>query len=61
MHIHICRHCEGEFVCDEPLDCFRFCITCSDCFRERDLPLFVFILFASAAVAGLAWLVLPNI
>lgn len=53
MHKHRCRHCRKEFLCDEPLDCFKTYVTCTDCFVRRDIPIFVCVLFLGAAAIAL--------
>lgn len=53
MHIHICRHCKKQFLCDEPLDCFRLSVTCRDCFRQYDIPIFLFVIFLGVLTIGL--------
>lgn len=53
MHIHTCRHCIREFVCDEPLDCFKGIVTCTECFWRHDVPIFLSVCFLGIVAIAL--------
>lgn len=54
MHFHICKYCDGDYVCGEDAgECFRHYITCDDCFMKHDFRHF---LLFTALLAVAIWL-----
>lgn len=57
MHRHICKYCDRDFLCDEPLECFKTLQACDECFWKHDFKHFLLFFFL-AAVAGSLTIVL---
>jgi hypothetical protein len=51
MHRHICPHCGRDFLCNEPLECFKRVMSCGDCFWKYDFR--HFLLFCTAALLAI--------